>query len=416
MRPLPRWFQDQGIPSRTPPVPQSEPAANPPLPARHKICIMATTGGTIYHHMDGRLQFLVARGFDITVVCAPPGAALAEKIRRCGVHLHAAPLTRSITPLHDLRGLWHVWRFFRRERFALVEFGTPKAALLGSIAAWLAGIPCRIYLLHGLLYLGRGRVSAAFRKWLAWIPACFAQRLLCVSPSLAAQAVADGLAPAARVATLGHGSVNGVDLDRYRPHRPTERAAIRAKYAIPADAVVVGFVARLRGEKGIAELVDAFTALKDRHPQLYLLIVGDYDIEDRPPERIVETLAREPRIKCPGWQDDCTPFFAAMDIYCMPTYRDGFGVVFIEAAACGLPSVGTDVIGARDAIEPGVSGFRVPARSAAAVSDALERLLSDADLRQRLGVSARRWAEANFDRHQTWAQYEQEYRALLGDA
>jgi glycosyltransferase involved in cell wall biosynthesis len=215
------------------------------------------------------------------------------------------------------------------------------------------------------------------------------------------------------VASLGQGSVNGVDLDRYRPGRTAERAAVRAKYGIPADAVVVGFVARLRGEKGMIELVDAYTALKDRFPQLYLLIVGDYDIEDRPPERIVAELARDPRIKCPGWQDDPNPFFAAMDIYCMPTYRDGFGVVFIEAAASGVPSIGSDIIGARDAIEPKVSGYRVPPRDTGAVRDALAKLLDNPDLRQRLGESARGWAESHFDRHNTWALYEREYQTLL---
>ena len=98
----------------------------------------------------------------------------------------------------------------------------------------------------------------------------------------------------------------------------------------------------------------------------------------------------------------------------MPTYRDGFGVVFIEAAACGIPSIGSDIVGARDAVEPDVSGIRVRPRDTAAVREALERLVGDVDLRKRLGASARRWAEEHFDQRDKWAQYEREYRELLG--
>lgn len=373
---------------------------------------MATAASTICAHMDGRLAYLVQRGFEVTVVCAAAGG-LADRIRRYGVRLHEAPLTRTITPLPDLLCLWHLWRYFRRERFDLIEYGTPKAALLGSIAAWLAGIPARIFLLHGLFHLVPGRASRLFRRTMTLIPARLSHRLLAVAPSIAERAVEEGLAPRERIAALGKGSVNGVDLEQCRPGRGDLRSAVRAKHKIPADAIVVGFVARLRGEKGMVELVDAFAALRDRYPRLHLLIVGDYDIEDRPPERIVNLLARDPRVACTGWQDDPTPFYAAMDIYCMPTYRDGFGVVFIEAAATGVPSVGTDIIGARDAIEPGISGLRVPPRDTQAVQAALESLIADDDLRRRMGASARQWAEEHFDRRNHWRLYEAEYRRLL---
>jgi len=217
---------------------------------------MATIGKSIQILYAGRLEHFLANGFEITVVCAP--SELDEAIRARGVRLVTFPLTRAITPWTDIGALVQIYRFLRDEKFDLIEVSTPKAALLGSIAAWLSRCGQVVHMLRGLAYEGKTGVLGFTLRAATWVPCRLADITLAVSNSVRDQIIADGLAEPERTRVLGAGTGNGVDLLRFAPEKRAAGSAMREKYHIAPNAVVFGFVGRKTRDKGLEELAKAF--------------------------------------------------------------------------------------------------------------------------------------------------------------
>jgi glycosyltransferase involved in cell wall biosynthesis len=386
--------------------------ANAALPGRRvRLCVVATVAITVRNMFRGRLEYLVQRGFDITVVCAP--SPLGPEIEARGLRLHTAPLTRSVAPLRDLRALLNLWRFLRRERFDLVEVSTPKAALVGAIAARLAGVPRLVHLVHGLAYQNQRGVLGWVLRQSTRLPCRLADSNIGVSYSLREQADRDGVCPRERMTLLDRGSCNGVDLERFRPELRRDGPAVRDAWGIPRGACVLGYVGRMTGDKGLRELIDAFEPLSEAYPDVHLLMVGDYESRDRPAQAVIDRIASHPRIKHLGWLSDPLRAYLAIDVLVLPSYREGLATVLLEAAALGLPVVTTDAVGCRDAIDDGVTGLCVPVGDAQRLREALEKLIRDPSLRERMGQAGRRWVEQHFDQHKIWRLYETTYRGLI---
>jgi glycosyltransferase involved in cell wall biosynthesis len=305
--------------------------------------------------------------------------------------------------------LWKLFRFLRRERFDLIEVSTPKGALIGSLAAKLAGTPCVVHLLRGLAYQGRGGLRARLLRFAHAVPCRFSKRVVSISETTLERACNDGICPRDKIVVLGHGSSNGVDLERFSPPSRTSRLNI------PEEAIVAGFVGRLTRDKGIDELVEAFSALGESRPDLYLLLVGDYEEGDRPPRRIIETVDRHPRIRSVGWKQDTPRFFAAMDFFVLPTHREGFGTVLLEAAAMGLPVVTTGAAGWWDVIDKDKDAMCLPIGDAAELEAAMATLADDAASRNRMGTTGRRKVEQSYSCSTVWSLQEREFRRLLDE-
>src|SRR5688500_5592903 len=227
-----------------------------------RLCVIATIGKSIQVLYAGRLEHLAGNGFEITVACA--SSEDDDAIMARGMRLKTFPLTRAITPWRDLQTFFQMYTFFRQERFDLVEVSTPKAALIGSLAAWLARCPCQIHILHGMPHEGKRGLLGWLLRVSTSIPCRLAHVTFAVSASLRERVCADGLAHPDRVRVLGGGSANGVDVGRFSPQRIELRDEFRANHGIPPDTVVIGFVGRLTRDKGIEELVRAFLAVQER--------------------------------------------------------------------------------------------------------------------------------------------------------
>ena len=223
---------------------------------------------------------------------------------------------------------------------------------------------------------------------------------------------ADGLARPSDVRVLGAGSANGVDVRRFSPERIRLRDEFRTKHRITADAIVIGFVGRLTRDKGVNELVRAFVAVHEHNREAVLLLIGDYEDRDRPAAQAIRTISAHPRIRHVGFQSDVIPGMAAMDIFALPTHREGLGNVLLEAAALGLPTITTDATGARDAILAGITGVQVPVGDADALAQALLKLARDPALREQMGHAGRAWVCENFDQRDIWQRQIREYRTL----
>lgn len=364
----------------------------------------------------GQLAYLIANGCDVDFVSGP-GPQL-DATRDQGARPWAIPMEREIAPLRDLVSLWRLWRLFRRTHPDLVVAGTPKAGLLGTIAARLAGVPRVVYTLHGL----RLETTSGWKRRLLW----FAEWLAChaahgirsVSPSLRTRMIDLGLTTPEHCVVVGSGTSNGVDVEHWRRTSAAERAGweTRDRLRISQTAPLIGYVGRLTRDKGIGELYAAFTRLRRTYPDLRLLLVGGFEVGDPVPAALRFRIETDSAVSITHFVTEVAPYYWAMDILALPTYREGFPGAPLEAQAASVPVVTTDATGAADAIVDGITGLRVQVGDADALTAALDRLLGDAELRSRMGRAGCKWVRERFARETVWQELLISYRSTLKTA
>lgn len=335
--------------------------------------------------LTGRLRALREAGFRVTLISSP-GELFDRVAQREGVEKIALPMERGIAPLADIVSLVRLWRLLRRIGPDIVEFSTPKAGLLGTLAARLAGVPTRVYMLRGLrLETARGfrrRILLAAER----VAASCAHTVLCNSESLCARALALHIAPACKLQLLGTGSSNGVDIERFSPGRND----VRKRFKLPPDGPVLGFVGRLTRDKGIPELIEAFDLILQRRPEAYLLLVGWFDASDDSLDAQLRARIRShSHIVRTGYVENTAPFYRAMDLLILPTWREGFPNAVLEASASGIPVISTLSTGARDSVVPEVTGLLIPPGYPAAICEAVLKLLRDPARCRRMGMAGR---------------------------
>ncbi len=359
--------------------------------------------------LTGRLHALREAGFRVTLISSP-GELLDRTASREGVEAIAVPMQREIAPLADLVSLAKLWWTLMRLRPDLAEFSTPKAGLLGNIASWLAGVPARVYMLRGLkLETSKGlkrRILLAAER----VSARFAQVVLCNSESVRSEAVSLGIAPADKIHLLGEGSSNGVDVRRFSMG-PSDA---RGHLGIPQEAPLVGFVGRLTEDKGIPELIKAFDTILLGQPEARLLLVGWFDAaEDALGAEVRARIESHARIHCTGFVAETAPYYRAMDIMVLPTWREGFPNVVLEAAATGIPVITTLCTGSRDSVVPEVTGLLIPPGCPEAISEAVLTMLREPARRRQMGEAARAWVCTHFSDERVLRLATAFYKSLL---
>jgi glycosyltransferase involved in cell wall biosynthesis len=287
--------------------------------------------------------------------------------------------------------------------------------LLGGLAARLAGVPLRVYTLHGL----RLETARGPKRWILMITeriACAnAQYVRCVGKSVRDSAIELGLVAQQKAYVIGAGSANGIDTEYFKSSlaRAAEARALRLQLKIPDSAPVIGFVGRFTRDKGIAELYRAFQQVKEPVPDARLLLVGDFEEGDPVDAAVRQGLETEPGVIFAGMVKDTPRYYAAMDVLALPTYREGFPNVPLEAQAASVPVVTTRVTGAVDSVIDGVTGRLIPAQDADALAAALIELLSRPERRKKMGKMAAQWVEDRFMRELVWEELVKDYRRIL---
>jgi glycosyltransferase involved in cell wall biosynthesis len=360
-------------------------------------------------NLTGRLRALREAGIRVTLVSSP-GELLERMAAREGVEWIAISMQREISPFADIVSLMRLWWLLLRLRPDLAEFSTPKAGLLGTLAALLSGVPARVYMLRGLKVEGTTGFKRCVLLIAERVASACAQIVLCNSQSIRSQASALRLAPPAKLKLIGDGSSNGVDVERFSPG-PT---GVRERLGLPAQAPVLGFVGRLTRDKGLPELMEAFETILLAQPEAHLLLVGWFDAaEDALSADLRRRIESHPCVHCTGFVSDTAPYYRAMDLMVLPTWREGFPNAVLEAAASGIPVITTLATGSRDSVVPEVTGLLIPPGHPEAISEAVLKLLSDPERRQRMGVAARAWVIEHYANRRVLGLITAFYKSLL---
>jgi glycosyltransferase involved in cell wall biosynthesis len=287
--------------------------------------------------------------------------------------------------------------------------------LLTGIAGYLARVPFRVYTMRGLRLETASGVKRQVLIWAERLACAVADRVVCNSHSLRQKAIDLGLVRAEKACVFGKGS-RGIDQARFAPtpERILQGATLRATWGIPPSAPVIGFAGRLVRDKGIVELVAAYQQLKVALPDVRLLLLGNYETGDPIPGLTRRIIAEDPHILCPGHIRDIADYYQVMDVLALPTYREGFPSVVLEAQAAAKPVVTTFATGAVDSVVDGVTGLLVPAGDVSALAAAIESILRDKTYATRLGKAGRERALREFRHDAIWGSLVQEYYQLIG--
>lgn len=374
----------------------------------NKLCFVVSSPLTARAFLRGHIAALGA-DYAIDLALDPEDGCGLGDIQASG-RIVPVPIKRKVAPLADMAALVGLFMLFRRERYAAVSSVTPKAGMLALLAATLARVPLRIHVFTGQVWATRRGWQRLLLKAADRLIARLATHVLADSHSQRDFMVAEGIAETDKIRVLGAGSICGVDGCRFRPDAG-RRASIRQAHGIPEEAVVFLFLGRLNRDKGVLDLADAFAALGD--PVCWLLVVGPDEaaLRGEMERRLGAALARTRFV---GYTERPEDFMAAADVFCLPSYREGFGMVIIEAAAANIPSIGSRIYGITDAIEENVTGLLHRAGDTAELAGLMAMLARDAERRQAMGEAARARALRLFSREavtQAWLHF---YRQLLG--
>lgn len=357
----------------------------------YKICYVATIPLTIESFFIPQLQYLEANGFDVTVVCSND-SSLQEKLGE-SIRFYPIDIPRGISVGGSIYALKTLTRFFKKEKFDLIQYSTPNAAFYSSIAAKKAGCKVRNYHLMGLRYLGASGMGRTILKALEKIACYNSTSIECVSKSNMEMGIKEGLFPKEKVTVVWNGSTGGVDLSRFDfSKRQQWRREIRKELGYSGSDFVYGFVGRITKDKGIDELLSAFLELKDNSK---LLLVGDIEEDNHLDVELLSKAQQNSNIKFHSFVSDIERYYAAIDVLVLPSYREGFGNVVIEAGAVGTPAIVTDVPGPTDTIDREKTALVVPVKNPNALAESLRKI------RERdyvaMGENAAQFAKEKFD-------------------
>ncbi|MDH4095995.1 MAG: glycosyltransferase [Betaproteobacteria bacterium] len=371
-----------------------------------RICFVTTSPLIVNFFLVPHLRRLASR-YEVSLAVTLPGEAPLKDLP--GVHVEPVTIPRRIRPLGDLRALQRLTHLFRERRYALVHSFGPKAGLLSTWAGMRAGVPARLHTFTGQVWASRRGTMRALLRAADRATARRATEVLADSASQRDFLIREGIVAAEHCRVLGAGSVCGVDAQRFRPDAAA-RAAVRAELGIGAQAPIVLFVGRVTRDKGVLDLAQAFGVLGAEYPEAVLLVVGP-DEEGLGAQ--VRRLCGE-RARVVGYTHTPERYMAAADLLCLPSYREGFGAVVIEAAAAGLPAIGSRIYGIVDAVQDGKTGLLFEPGNVGELQAHLRRLLGDEALREHLGTAARERALKEFAEERLVGALEARYRQILG--
>ena len=358
-----------------------------------KICYVVTKSITIKAFFIPQLKYLAQNGYSVSVICSPDdelGAMLGDNIRFLPVEM-----PRGLSVLGSIKAISKLKKIFKKEKFDLVQYSTPNASLYASIASKKAGVKVRNYHLMGFRYLGATGLIRFILKKLEKITCKKSTSIECVSKSNLQLGVAEKIFKEKKATVVWNGSSGGLDLDRFDESKIERwRKEKRQELNIKENDFVFGFVGRITKDKGIRELITAFKeVLKESSAKL--VIVGAFDQDNQLDEDTLNELKNNKNIINVGQRADVEKYYPLFDVLVLPSYREGFGNVVIEAEAMGVPVIVSNIPGPIDAIKRGETGEVFESKN---VSELLSVMKSAKSFKEKgFNDNAKEYARRNFD-------------------
>ncbi|MBI2578016.1 MAG: glycosyltransferase family 4 protein [Candidatus Wildermuthbacteria bacterium] len=384
---------------------------NEKSPAKIKICYVANMEA-VWFLLLSHIRFLKGMGYEVTVVCS--NGRFVQELISSGISIKIIDMPRKISPFTDLLSLIRLILYFCKERFYIVHTHNPKPSLLGQAAAFIARVPIRVYTIHGF-YFGeesspmKKRVFVAMERLTCW----FSNFIFFINRTTLEIAEQKKICQGRRMMYVG----NGINLRHFTPQKfsSAQIATKKEKIGIPRAAKVVGIVARLVKEKGYLELFDAWKAIKSKVPEALLLIIGPFDPikRDSLDKQLLDFYIQEGSIIFLGERKDLDELYSVMDLFVLPSHREGLPYTLLEASAMEKPIIATNVGGCKEVVEHKKTGLLIPPKNSAELAHAILHMLSNPDQARIMGENARKKVEKEFDEQLVFQRIARAYHQVL---
>lgn len=373
-----------------------------------KICFITAVHGSAYSFLRDHMAAL-QKEYKVHYVCNEPDIS---NIKVPNDGYHCVDIQRKISIVKDLKALWQLYRYFRKERFDAVHSVTPKAGLLTSIAAFFARVPVRIHIYTGQVWANKKGFMRFLLKTMDRMIALFDNQILVDGEGQRQFLINNKVVSEKNSKVLGSGSICGVNLERFNPSVEV-RTEKRKELGIDDSKTVFVFMGRLNHDKGVYELLNAFNRLAAEREDVYLLLFGHDE------ENVSDKFQNYPNIKVRdnfyyyGATPEPQKMLQAGDVFVLPTYREGFGSSVIEASALGLPVICSDAYGVMDAMVDNVTGLRCKVGDVESLYIAMARLTENKPMQAFLGKNGKDRVLSEFDGSKVTVNWQMFYREIL---
>jgi glycosyltransferase involved in cell wall biosynthesis len=367
--------------------------------------------------LKGQLKFMQMHGFEVYMA-----SSWAENIydieERELSKFFPVNMTRTISPIKDVVSLIKLIRIFRRLKPTIVHTHTPKAGLLGMMAAWVTKVPVRLHTVAGLPLMETGGVKRKVLELTERLTYYFAVKVYPNSKNLKQFILKSSFCNSDKLKVIGNGSSNGIDTGYFKlnPSILQEAGQLKEKFSITEANFVFIFIGRLVKDKGIEELIKAFSLLNNLYPDTRLLLIGPFEPELDPlSNNCTQEIQNNKAIINCGFQNDVRPYLAASNALVFPSYREGFPNVPMQAGCFDLPCIVTDINGCNEIIENETNGLIIPSKDEEALQKAMTRIMEDKLLYGKLQSNARKMIVERYDQTYFWSLLLQEYHDQLNE-
>lgn len=382
---------------------------------RKRICFVTTLAGTIESFLVDLSNYLVEdENYDVTFISDTSDRLL--KYTNEHIHYIPVPMKRGLS-LDGPKAIIRLYKIFKREKFDIVQYSTKNAGTYASVAAWMAKVPCRLYCQWGMMFAALKGFKRALLKLDEKIICGCSTVIEVESNSVRNKAIEFGIYKPEKASVIWNGSACGVNMDNYDlSMRDQWRKEVRAKYDIPEDAFVFGWCGRITRDKGHNELFAAFKEIVEANPNARLLMVGAYDYVETLDKELFDWSTSNANVIFTGRvpKDNVPEMYSAMDVFCSLSYREGFGLVVIEAAAMLLPGIVTDSLGQIDTHTNMETGITVRKQNVSDVVNAMQFCIDNPDKVRQMGVQARKDVEEKYEQKELFRQLAAHRNELIG--
>jgi glycosyltransferase involved in cell wall biosynthesis len=369
-----------------------------------KILHIVTVSFVINHFFGKQFSYLKkSTGNEYHLGCSP-----SREFSELSQQLEYIPLeveiTRSISPIKDLKAIFKIYKYIKINNITKVIGHTPKGGMVAMVASYLAGTSERIYFRHGIIYETSTGFKRLLLKNIEKLSGYLAIKVVCVSQSVIDISVEDSLNKTSKNLILGLGTCNGIDTeDKFNPRKINIDTveSLRAKYSISRDDKIVGYVGRLVKDKGVDDLIMAWGIVKAKYPNVQLLLVGPIEERDSISEYSKKEISRNSSIIFTDFVDDTSAYFKLMNIFVLPTYREGFPTVALEASSMKLPVIITKATGCKEAIIEKITGLFCT-HSPNDIADKIMFYLENEKIELEHGCNGRVFVDENFEQTKIW--------------